>query len=140
MDKYKKVKIVGKGSFGYAMLVQVISDCKLFMMKVIDLSKMSRKQKEEALDEVHILKAMQHPCIVACRESFMNQSCLCIVMDYAEGGDMYGQMEKQKALGRGFSEGQILDWFVQICLAMKYIHKRKILHRDLKPQNIFLTS
>ena len=78
---------------------------------------------------------------------------LCIVMDYAEGGDMYTKIAKQKKLGKGFryelvhtsdwellSESQILDWFVQTCLAMKYIHDRKILHRDLKTQNIFLTG
>ena len=122
------------------MLVQAISDRKLYVMKVIDVSKMDRKQKEEALNEVHVLKAMRHPYIVTYRESFMNKSCLCIVMDYADGGDMYGKIAKQKTLGRGFSEGQILDWFVQICLAMKHIHERKILHRDLKTQNIFLTS
>ena len=38
------------------------------------------------------------------------------------------------------SENQILDWFIQICLALKYVHDKKILHRDLKTQNIFLTS
>lgn len=37
-------------------------------------------------------------------------------------------------------ENQILDWFVQTCLALKYVHDRKILHRDLKTQNIFLTA
>lgn len=140
MEKYKKVKLIGKGSFGYAMLVQTVSDRKHYVMKVIDVSKMDRKQKEEALNEVHVLKAMRHPYIVTYRESFMNKSCLCIVMDYADGGDMYGKIAKQKQLGRGFSEDQILDWFVQICLAMKHIHERKILHRDLKTQNIFLTS
>ena len=140
MDKYRKVKIVGKGSFGYAMLVQAVNDRKLYVMKVIDVSRMDRKQKEEALNEVHVLKSMRHPYIVTYRESFMNKSCLCIVMDYADGGDMYGKIAKQKTAGRGFSEGQILDWFVQICLAMKHIHDRRILHRDLKTQNIFLTS
>jgi len=140
MDKYRKVKTVGKGSFGYAVLVQNIADRKFYIMKVIDVSKMDRKQKEEALNEVHVLKAMRHPYIVTYRESFMSKSCLCIVMDYADGGDMYGKIARQKTLGRGFSEEQILDWFVQLCLAMKHIHERKILHRDLKTQNIFLTA
>jgi NIMA (never in mitosis gene a)-related kinase len=53
-------------------------------------------------------------------------------MDYADGGDMYQKIAKQKQLGTGFSENQLLDWFVQILLAMKHIHDRKILHRDLK--------
>lgn len=42
--------------------------------------------------------------------------------------------------GKHFSEEQILDWFVQICLALQYVHDSKVLHRDLKTQNIFLTK
>lgn len=140
MDKYKKVKIVGKGSFGHAVLVQSVLDRKLYIMKIIDVSRMERKQKEEALNEVHVLKAMRHPYIVTYRESFMDKRCLCIVMDYADGGDMYAKIAKQKQIGKGFPESLILDWFVQICLAIKHMHDRKILHRDLKTQNVFLTS
>ena len=140
MDKYRKVKIVGKGSFGHAVLVQSIFDRKLYIMKIIDVSRMERKQKEEALNEVHVLKAMRHPYIVTYRESFMDKRCLCIVMDYADGGDMYGKIANQKKIGKGFSESSILDWFVQICLAIKHMHDRKILHRDLKTQNVFLTA
>ena len=140
MDKYRKVKIVGKGSFGHAVLVQSVVDRKLYIMKIIDVSRMERKQKEEALNEVHVLKAMRHPYIVTYRESFMDKRCLCIVMDYADGGDMYGKIANQKKIGKGFSESSILDWFVQICLAIKHMHDRKILHRDLKTQNVFLTS
>ncbi|KAM6401329.1 serine/threonine-protein kinase Nek1 isoform 13-T13 [Pluvialis apricaria] len=59
-------------------------------------------------------------------------------MDYCEGGDLFKKINAQK--GILFSEDQILDWFVQICLALKHIHDRKILHRDIKSQNIFLTK
>jgi NIMA (never in mitosis gene a)-related kinase len=61
-------------------------------------------------------------------------------MDYADGGDMFKKIAKQKQIGTGFSENTILDWFVQIALAIKHIHDRKILHRDLKTQNIFLNN
>lgn len=70
----------------------------------------------------------------------MDKRCLCIVMDYADGGDMFQMIAKQKQIGTGFPENQILDWFVQIALAIKHIHDRKILHRDLKTQNIFLNG
>jgi NIMA (never in mitosis gene a)-related kinase len=53
-------------------------------------------------------------------------------MDYADGGDMYTKIANQKKMGKGMAEDQLLDWFVQIALAMKHIHDRKILHRDLK--------
>lgn len=101
MDKYRKVKIVGKGNFGHAVLVQSVNDRKLYIMKVrsnliqiIDVSRMERKQKEEALNEVYVLKAMRHPYIVTYRESFMDRRCLCIVMDFADGGDMYSKIAK----------------------------------------------
>ncbi|KAM3141150.1 hypothetical protein pb186bvf_006755 [Paramecium bursaria] len=140
MDKYKKLKVVGKGSFGYALLVQALSNKKYYIIKIIDISKMDRKQREEALNEVHVLKAMRHPYIITYRESFMEKKCLCIVMDYADGGDLYAKIAKQKEIGTLFPEEIILDWFVQMALAMNHIHERKILHRDLKTQNIFLTS
>jgi NIMA (never in mitosis gene a)-related kinase 1/4/5 len=54
------------------------------------------------------------------------------------GGDLAGKVKEQR--GKYFQEGQVLDWFTQICLGMKHIHDRKIIHRDLKGQNVFLTS
>lgn len=51
---------------------------------------------------------------------------------------MQSKIKQQR--GKNFSEHQILDWFTQTCLAIKHIHDRKILHRDLKSQNIFLTQ
>lgn len=93
---------------------------------------MDKKQKEEALNEVIVLKEMRHPYIITYRESFMEKKCLCIVMDYADGGDMYTKIAKQKQKNEMFTEDQILDWFVQMCLAIKHVHDRRILHRDLK--------
>ena len=109
-------------------------------MKVIDVSKMDRKQKEEAVNEVGVLKSLRHPFIVKYLESFMDKKMLCIVMDYADGGDLYTQITKHKKEGIPFDEDQILQWFVQMCMAIKHVHDKKILHRDLKTQNIFLTS
>ncbi|KAL4427207.1 hypothetical protein ABPG74_022294 [Tetrahymena malaccensis] len=142
MEKYTKIKVVGKGSFGYAVLVQsnTENNKKYYVIKIIDISKMDRKQREEALNEVHVLKAMKHPYIITYRESFIEKRCLCIIMEYAQGGDLYTKIAKQKEKGQLFSEKQIIDWFVQMALAIKHVHDRKILHRDLKTQNIFLNA
>uniref|UniRef100_A0A3Q2NPW9 non-specific serine/threonine protein kinase n=1 Tax=Fundulus heteroclitus TaxID=8078 RepID=A0A3Q2NPW9_FUNHE len=59
-------------------------------------------------------------------------------MEYCDGGDLLKKINTQR--GIPFSEEQIVDWFVQICLGLKHIHDRKVLHRDIKSQNIFLTS
>ena len=61
-------------------------------------------------------------------------------MDYADGGDLYSKINERKKRGKLWSEDEVLDIFVQICLGVKHVHKHKILHRDLKTQNIFLTN
>jgi NIMA (never in mitosis gene a)-related kinase len=63
---------------------------------------------------------------------------LYIIMEYADGGDLDGRIKAQH--GRPFNESLVLEWFVQICLAVKHIHDRKIIHRDLKSENIFFMT
>lgn len=97
------------------------------------------------------MEALSHPNIVKFIEVFKTKKGkLCIVMDFADGmikmyidwsnlgGDLQNRMKEQR--GKNFSEAQVLEWFTQICLGLKHIHDRKILHRDLKGQNIFLTK
>ncbi|XP_069006843.1 serine/threonine-protein kinase Nek1 isoform X2 [Embiotoca jacksoni] len=138
MDKYEKVKKIGEGSFGKAVLVKSIADGHQYVIKEIGISGMSSKERQESGKEVAVLANMSHPNIVQYKESFEEGGCLYIVMDYCEGGDLFKKINSQKGLL--FSEEQIMDWFVQICLALKHVHDRKILHRDIKSQNIFLTK
>ncbi|XP_067451525.1 interferon-induced very large GTPase 1-like [Thunnus thynnus] len=138
MEKYEKVKEIGKGGFGKAILVKSKEDGHQYVIKEIGISRMSPEERQKAQKEVEVLAKMSHPNIVQYKESFEEEDCLCIVMDYCEGGDLFKKINSQKR--ELFSEDQILDWFVQICLALKHIHDRKILHRDIKPQNIFLTK
>ncbi|KAM4807677.1 serine/threonine-protein kinase Nek1 [Rhinophrynus dorsalis] len=138
MNKYARVSKIGEGSFGKAILVKSKEDGKQYVIKEIGISKMSSKEREESRREVAVLANMKHPNIVQYKESFEESGCLYIVMDYCEGGDLFKRINTQK--GVLFSEDQILDWFVQLCLALKHVHDRKILHRDIKSQNIFLTK
>uniref|UniRef100_A0A672I2J0 non-specific serine/threonine protein kinase n=1 Tax=Salarias fasciatus TaxID=181472 RepID=A0A672I2J0_SALFA len=137
MDKYEKVKQIGEGSFGKAILVKSKLDGHQYVIKEISISAMSSKERRESTKEVAVLANMSHPNIVQYKESFEEAGCLYIVMDYCEGGDLFRKINSQE--GVLFQEEQILDWFVQICLALKHVHDRKILHRDIKSQNIFLT-
>uniref|UniRef100_A0A8C5NAE2 non-specific serine/threonine protein kinase n=1 Tax=Gouania willdenowi TaxID=441366 RepID=A0A8C5NAE2_GOUWI len=138
MDKYDKVKKIGEGSFGKAILVKSKGDGRQYVIKEIGIYRMSHKERQESRKEVAVLANMSHPNIVQYKESFEEGGCLYIVMDYCEGGDLFQKINSQKAML--FPEEQILDWFVQICLALKHVHDRKILHRDIKSQNIFLTK
>ncbi|XP_076770296.1 serine/threonine-protein kinase Nek1 isoform X10 [Arvicanthis niloticus] len=138
MEKYVRLQKIGEGSFGKAVLVKSTDDGRHYVIKEINISRMSDKERQESRREVAVLANMKHPNIVQYKESFEENGSLYIVMDYCEGGDLFKRINAQK--GTLFQEDQILDWFVQICLALKHVHDRKILHRDIKSQNIFLTK
>ncbi|XP_057608438.1 serine/threonine-protein kinase Nek1 isoform X10 [Chionomys nivalis] len=138
MEKYVRLQKIGEGSFGKAVLVKSTEDGRHYVIKEINISRMSGKERQESRREVAVLANMKHPNIVQYKESFEENGSLYIVMDYCEGGDLFKRINAQK--GALFQEDQILDWFVQICLALKHVHDRKILHRDIKSQNIFLTK
>lgn len=138
-SKYTKVREIGKGSYGKAMLVRA-KDGKEYVMKMIDTSRMNWKERKEAQTEVEVLSSIKHPYIVQYRENFMDGQHLCIVMDYAEGGDLFQHIQKVKRRGDRIPEATVLKWFTQGALALKYLHDRHTLHRDLKTQNLFLTA
>ncbi|KAL0478977.1 hypothetical protein AKO1_007845 [Acrasis kona] len=138
MDNYQKIKVVGKGTFGQAVLVKNKTDGKQYIMKQINITSMSDREKQEAMNEVNVLSGLKHPNIVQYITSFTAEGRLNIVMEYAECGDIYEKIKLQK--GALFPEEQILDWFIQIALAVKYTHDKRILHRDLKTQNIFISK
>jgi NIMA (never in mitosis gene a)-related kinase len=61
-------------------------------------------------------------------------------MSYAEGGDLSQRIKEAKINEQFIGEEEIITWITQISLAIKHVHDRKIIHRDLKTQNIFLTK
>ena len=134
---YKRERVIGRGSFGTAYLVRCRADSRQYVLKRLDLGHMNRKEQDEAMNEARVLeKLRRHPNIIRVREHFVEEGRLCIVMDFADGGDLAQRIEAQKDAAANseapelFSEDMVLDWFVQICLALKHAHDRKVVHRD----------
>ena len=138
MDQFKIIKEIGRGGYGRALLVRSLNNSELKVVKEMNLTGMDYEARETAFREVEILSTLKHTNIIRYRGCTKQKKNLYILMDYADGGDLATAIHNQ---GKSyFSEDTILDWFVQICLAIKYLHDRKILHRDLKPQNVFLSA
>ncbi|KAG1653779.1 hypothetical protein FOA52_007586, partial [Chlamydomonas sp. UWO 241] len=135
---YVRGKVLGKGSFGAAILVTRKKDGKQFVIKEIDISRMPPAEKVASKQEAQLLMALNHPNIVRCYDTFTEANKMCIVMELCSEGDLYGILNKKK--GQQLPEETILDWFVQMCLGLKHVHDRKILHRDIKTQNVFVSS
>ncbi|NXS75624.1 NEK5 kinase, partial [Pandion haliaetus] len=138
MDKYEIIKKIGEGSFGKIFLAKGKVDNEQCVIKEINLTKMPVKEKEASRTEVILLAKMKHANIVTFYASLQEKNKLYIVMEYCDGGDLMKRINMQH--GVLFDEDQILSWFVQISLGLKHIHDKKILHRDVKAQNIFLSN
>ncbi|XP_026138468.1 serine/threonine-protein kinase Nek3 isoform X1 [Carassius auratus] len=137
MDQYSLVKVIGQGSFGRALLVQPINGEQNYVMKEIRLPKDDsgiRNSRREAV----LLSRMKHSNVVAFIDSFEADGHLYIVMEFCSGGDLLLKIRQQKNVL--FTEDVILKWFAQMCLGTKHIHDKRVLHRDLKSKNIFLTD
>lgn len=105
MFKYKRVRQIGKGSFGAAVLVSDLKPpCKKYVVKTVDVGRLKPSERDEAMKEVRLLASFDHPHIITYRESFMEAGALHIVMDFAEDGDLHTLLKERK--GSLFDESQ----------------------------------
>ncbi|KAI5093642.1 serine/threonine-protein kinase Nek4 [Silurus meridionalis] len=110
-----------------------------YVIKKLNLRTSSKRERRAAEQEAQLLSQLKHPNIVTYRESWEGKDHqLYIVMGFCEGGDLYHRLKQQK--NELLPERQVVEWFVQIAMALQYLHEKHILHRDLKTQNIFLTK
>eukprot|EP00927_Polykrikos_kofoidii_P032700 TRINITY_DN27781_c0_g1_i1.p1 TRINITY_DN27781_c0_g1~~TRINITY_DN27781_c0_g1_i1.p1 ORF type:complete len:518 (-),score=62.58 TRINITY_DN27781_c0_g1_i1:47-1600(-) len=149
IECYDRVRVLGRGSYGTAVLVRVTGDAlrsrsrtsgNLRVMKEVDLDRVDEKQRAEALREAELLKSLSHPNIIAYDEAFLVETRLCIVMEYADGGDLFAAIERRKTENKRYHEREVMAIFSQLALALEFIHSRRVLHRDLKSQNVFLMT
>jgi serine/threonine protein kinase len=153
-QKYEPVRFLGRGSFGTVILARIVEGggeaassaqivgghADLRVVKQIDVPALDEAHRSQALRETELLKSLSHPNIIGYFESFFEGSYLCIVMEYADRGDLEAAIARRREASQKFPERDAMAVFAQITLAVHYLHERRILHRDLKSQNVFLTS
>ncbi|CAF3958368.1 unnamed protein product [Adineta steineri] len=139
--RYKIIKKLGAGNFGTAYLVTDLkAKNESKVLKVVRLGEMDSDQTVDSVHEAELLSNLHNEHIVKFYESFLENDCLCIVTEFCEGGDLDQRFKELKKQNRVLDEEQIVEWLIQILIAVQYMHKSRILHRDLKARNIFLRS
>ena len=146
---------IGKGSFGKVHQIRRVADNKLLVWKEINYGSMSEREKQLLVSEVNILRELRHPNITRYYDRVIDKdrARLYIVMEFCAGGDLAGMIRVRKKQLRDSRNTDMTAyipeetaWRIisQLTLALLECHMRKegnkILHRDLKPGNVFFDA
>ena len=129
---YEKVKTLGEGAFGEVWLVRHKISGKNYAMKIIEKSPYSNTK--QIINEINILKTLDHPNILKILEFHLEHDKYYIVTDYCPEGELFNEIVNKKI----FSEKETSFIIYQILQAVRYCHKMRIVHRDIKPENIMI--
>ena len=140
LSDFEIVKQLGKGSYGTVYVVRSKLDMNKYVMKKMELNHLKENQQRECYREVSILRKVSHPNIIKYYSSFLENESLCIIMEYAELGDLYTLIKHYKKHQKSFEE--IILWRVayEVLNGLEYLHSNNIIHRDIKCLNLFLSK
>ncbi|KJE92045.1 Mark1 protein [Capsaspora owczarzaki ATCC 30864] len=136
IGNYALDKTIGKGNFAKVKLARHVLTNEEVAVKIIDKSKLNQTSLTKLFREVRIMKMLDHPNIIKLYEVIDTPTTLYLVMEYASGGELFdflvahGKMKEKEARIK----------FRQIVSAVQYCHSRRVIHRDLKAENLLLDA
>uniref|UniRef100_UPI00398F423F serine/threonine-protein kinase Nek10 isoform X3 n=1 Tax=Pristiophorus japonicus TaxID=55135 RepID=UPI00398F423F len=148
IGNYAILDYLGSGAFGNVFKVRKYSGQNLLAMKEVNLHNPAfgkdKKDRDSSVEKIVseltiIREQLHHPNVVKYYKTFVENDRLYIVMELIEGAPLGEHFNSLKEKQQEFTEERIWNIFIQICLALRYLHKEKrIVHRDLTPNNIML--
>lgn len=139
-------RIIGRGRFGQAVLWHARrtreGEARSIVVKQVPLEALSPKEREQTANEVALLATLQHPNVIGYLGAYVDEptNTMNLVLEYADDGTLADRIKQCAARDSKLSAPLVQRWFVQLALAVDHVHASRILHRDIKSANIFLTS
>lgn len=135
MDKYQKIEKIGEGTYGVVYKARNRMSGELVALKKIRLEAEDEGIPSTAIREISILKELQHPNIVRLHDVIHTEKKLTLVFEYLE-------MDLKKFLdtNAACSRDTIKTLLYQLLKGVAFCHDRRVLHRDLKPQNLLIKT
>jgi len=134
-ENFEFLKVLGKGTFGKVILCREKSSNHLYAIKILKKEVIIKKDEvEHTMTENRVLQSTRHPFLIGLKYSFTTQDRLCFVMEYVNGGELFFHLSRD----RQFSEDRTKFYGAEIICAIEYLHKRGIIYRDLKLENLLL--
>ena len=135
-EDWDVMNVLGKGGFGKVLLVKKkgSKSNELMAMKMMDKRFIVQQQQQHTIDELNVMKRVQHPFMIALYNAFQNDASLFLVMEFMQGGDLYVTMQARQE--KKFTEAETQFIAAELCLALCHLHELDIAFRDLKPENV----
>ena len=135
--KYYKGRLLGKGGFAKCYEFTSAESKKIFAGKVIAKSSLVKSRaKQKLISEIKIHKSLHHPQIVAFEHYFEDTENVYILLEICQHQTLNDLLKRRKRL----TEIEVQCYIVQLIKALKYLHSHRVIHRDLKLGNLFLTD
>ncbi|XP_067314270.1 serine/threonine-protein kinase 32B-like isoform X2 [Pseudorasbora parva] len=134
-DHFQILRAIGKGSFGKVCIVQKRDSRKMYAMKYVNKQQcIERDEARNVLRELQVMRRLQHPFLVNLWFSFQDEEDLFMVVDLLLGGDLRFHLQQKVQ----FKEETVKLYICELALALCYLQREHIIHRDIKPDNILL--
>mmetsp|Transcript_44573 Transcript_44573/g.103029 ORF Transcript_44573/g.103029 Transcript_44573/m.103029 type:complete len:367 (+) Transcript_44573:88-1188(+) len=138
---YRPIRVLGTGASARVTLVQDEADGLYYASKAVDLTLMTDDELRTLEVEVDTHRAlMPHAHIIGLKESVVEAGTMHIVLEYADGGDLAELLHRQRVRNTPFAEAEALRIVAALALALKHCHNSRVLHRDVKARNVFLSA
>ena len=135
--KYYKGRLLGKGGFAKCYEFTCSENKKIFAAKVVAKSGLVKSRaKQKLISEIKIHKSLHHPQIVAFEHYFEDTENVYILLEMCHNQTLNELLKRRKRL----TEIEVQCYIVQLIKALKYLHSHRVIHRDLKLGNLFLTD
>ncbi|ROT67488.1 putative serine/threonine-protein kinase 32B [Penaeus vannamei] len=134
-DHFQVLRAIGKGSFGKVCIVQKRDSKQMFAMKYMNKTQCeARDALSNVFREIEILASLSHPFLVNLWFSFQDEEDMFMVVDLLLGGDLRYHVQQ----GVQYTDEAVRLYILEVAAALQYLHKRSIIHRDIKPDNLLL--
>ncbi|XP_027627468.1 serine/threonine-protein kinase 32A [Tupaia chinensis] len=134
-DHFEILRAIGKGSFGKVCIVQKNDTKKMYAMKYMNKQKcVERNEVRNVFKELQIMQGLEHPFLVNLWYSFQDEEDMFMVVDLLLGGDLRYHLQQNVR----FQEDTVKLFICELAMALDYLQSQRIIHRDMKPDNILL--
>jgi len=134
-EDFEKLKLIGKGSFGEVYLAKFKNNSHLYAMKILDKKTIiSYNQEEHTKAERDLMVKVDCPFIVDIKFAFQDKQNLYLLTEFMQGGELFFHLYREKR----FTDDKARFYAIEIILAIEFLHKKKMMYRDLKPENVLI--